>query len=173
MNTPSSSKSQSQIGSVIVSAFFVLAGIITLYDTTGYSDRDSQVFPRAVAIILIITAAIALVREFLKPTDEGGFGSGIWWRRCLLIITMLLACFAMPMVGFLPAGAIAFAGGLIAAMHDNWTKSNLVVFFRSEVGIVRRVARSLITQQAVLPIGFHRHRHVAAVVGEIRAGNQR
>ncbi|MEM8540446.1 MAG: tripartite tricarboxylate transporter TctB family protein [Pseudomonadota bacterium] len=136
MTTSSKTKSQSQIGSAIVSAFFVLAGVITLYDTTGYSDRDSQVFPRAVAIILIVTATIALVRTFLKPTDEDGFGSGVWWRRCLLIITMLLACFAMPFVGFLPAGAIAFAGGLIAAMHDRWTKTNLLLYWGAGAAIM-------------------------------------
>ncbi len=136
MNTSSAPKPQGHIGSLLVSAFFVLAGVITLYDTTGYSDRDSQIFPQAVAIILIITAAIALVAQFLKPTAEEGFGSGIWWRRCLLIFTMLLACFAMPFVGFLPAGAIAFGGGLIAAMHDRWTKSNLLLYWGSGIAIM-------------------------------------
>ncbi len=131
MTVSSTPKSQGHIGSLLVSAFFVLAGVVTLYDTTGYSDRDSQVFPQTVAVILNVTAAIAFITQFLKPTDEGGFGSGIWWRRCLLIITMFLTCFAMPIVGFLPAGAIAFAGGLIAAMHDKWTTSNLLLYWGS------------------------------------------
>ena len=128
MPTPVS-KSEGQIGSLITSAFFMLAGVVTLYDTTGYSDRDSQVFPQTVAILLIITAGIAFITRFLKPSNEGGFGTGIWWRRCLLIITMLLSCFAMPYVGFLPAGVIAFAGGLIAAMHDDWTKTTVLLYW--------------------------------------------
>ncbi|MEP1535533.1 MAG: tripartite tricarboxylate transporter TctB family protein [Paracoccaceae bacterium] len=128
MNTPVS-KSQGQIGSLLTSAFFVLAGVVTLYDTTGYTDRDSQVFPITVAILLIITAGISFITRFLKPSDEGGFGTGVWWRRVLLIVTMLLACFAMPYVGFLPAGAIAFAGGLIAAMHDDWSKSTILLYW--------------------------------------------
>ena len=123
------SKSQGQIGSLLTSAFFVLAGVVTLYDTTRYSDRDSQVFPVTVAIVLIITASISLITRFLKPSDEGAFRSGVWWRRCLLIATMLAACFAMPLVGFLPAGAIAFAGGLIAAMHDDWSKSTAILYW--------------------------------------------
>ena len=131
MTVSSASKSQGQIGSLLVSAFFVLAGLVTLYDTTGYSDRDSQVFPQTVAIILIVTAAISFVLQFLKPSDEDGFGTGVWWRRCLLIVTMFLTCFAMPAIGFLPAGAIAFAGGLIAAMHDRWTPSNLLLYWGS------------------------------------------
>ena len=128
MNTPVS-KSQGQIGSLLTSAFFVVAGVVTLYDTTGYTDRDSQVFPRTVAILLIITAGISFISRFLHPSDEGGFGTGIWWRRCLLIVTMLLACLVMPYVGFLPAGVIAFAGGLIAAMHDEWSKSTVLLYW--------------------------------------------
>ena len=47
--------SEGQIGSLAVSALMVLAGVVTLWDTQGYADRDSQVFPRTVAILLIIT----------------------------------------------------------------------------------------------------------------------
>lgn len=128
MSSPEA-RSQGQIGSLLTSAFFVFAGVVTLYDTTGYSDRDSQVFPQTVAIILIVTAGISFIHRFLKPSGEDGFGTGVWWRRCLLIVTMLAACFAMPYVGFLPAGAIAFAGGLIAAMHDAWSKSTAVLYW--------------------------------------------
>ena len=49
----------------------------------------------------------------------------------MLIATMLLACVAMPIVGFLPAGVIAFAGGLIAAMHDCWSISNVLIYWSS------------------------------------------
>lgn len=108
-------------GSLIVSALFVIAGVVTLYDTTGYSDVDSMVFPRAVAIMLVICASIAFITTIMKSLTEEGFGQGIWWRRGLLVVTMLLACVVMPRMGFLAGGAIAFAGGLIAAMHDRWT----------------------------------------------------
>tara|TARA_R110002094_G_scaffold198306_1_gene170599 strand:- start:75 stop:476 length:402 start_codon:yes stop_codon:yes gene_type:complete len=107
---------------------FVFVGVVTLYDTIGYSDRDSQVFPRAVAIILIITAAISFIVRFLQPTDDGGFGRGVWWRRVFLIIAMFLAWFVMPLVGFLAAGTIAFAGGLIAAMHDQWSARTILLY---------------------------------------------
>ena len=35
----------------------------------------------------------------------------------------------MPSVGLLPAGAIAFAGGLSAAMHDDWTVSTALIYW--------------------------------------------
>lgn len=123
------STSQGQRGSLLASAFFVFAGAVTLYDTTGYSDRDSQVFPQTVAILLILTAGISFVHRFLRPSDEGGFGTGDWWRRCLLIAAMLGACFVMPYVGFLPGGAIAFAGGLLAAMHDAWRPATAFLYW--------------------------------------------
>lgn len=132
------SKPRGHVGSLIVSALFVVAALVTLYDTTTYSDRDSQVFPQAVAIILLITAGLSLIRQFLRPSEVDGFGSGIWWRRCLLILTMFLTCIAMPVIGFLPAAAIAFAGGLVAAMHDRWTRTNVLLY--SGAGILVMVA---------------------------------
>jgi putative tricarboxylic transport membrane protein len=129
---------QGRLGSLIVTAFFFIAGIVTLYDTTSYSDTDSQVFPQTVAIGLILFTSISLITQFLKPSESEGFGSGIWWRRALLIVTMLLACAIMPYGGFLPAGAIAFAGGLIAAMHDHWSFRTVLVYWGS--GIVVMVA---------------------------------
>lgn len=129
MSQSSASKSQGHIGSLVVSALFVAIGFITLYDTTNYTDRDSQVFPQTVAIILIITAAISFVTRFLKPVAEEGFGRGIWWRRVLLVVAMFLTCFAMPIVGFLAAGTIVFAGGLIAAMHESWTAKTAILYW--------------------------------------------
>ncbi len=129
MNTSHISKSQGHIGSLIVSALFVIVGFVTLYDTTSYTDKDSQVFPQTVAVVLIVTAAISFITRFLKPSDEGGFGRGIWWRRLLLVGTMFLTCFVMPLIGFLPAGIIAFAGGLIAAMHDRWSTKTAVLYW--------------------------------------------
>ena len=53
--------SQGSVGSFIVSALFIIAGIVTLYDTMSYSDIDSKVFPRAAAIVLILCASISLI----------------------------------------------------------------------------------------------------------------
>ena len=123
--------SQVSIGSFTISAFFIIAGIVTLYDTMSYSDIDSKVFPRASAIVLIICASASLIYGFIKPSAEEGFGHGSWWRRALLVITMLISCLAMPYMGFLAASAIAFIGGLIAAMHDQWTKKKLFMYWGS------------------------------------------
>lgn len=131
MNDTSEARSQGQVGSLIVSALLVLIGLVTLYDTTSYMDRDSQVFPRTVAIILIITASISFITRFLRPADRGGIEEGSWWRRILLVVAMFLTAFLIPVIGFLPAGAIAFGGGLIAAMHDKWTPRTVLLYWGS------------------------------------------
>jgi hypothetical protein len=71
-------RSEGQMGSLIISTLFVVVGFVTLYDSFSYKDRDSRVFPQTVSIILIVTAAISFVARFLKP--DGGFGRGVWWR---------------------------------------------------------------------------------------------
>ena len=117
-----------KIGSLITSAFFVLAGIITLWDTQSYTDADSQVFPQAVATVLIICATLSLIMTLLRGGDGEGFGDGIWWRRGLLVASLLIACFLMPYIGFLASGMVAFAGGMLAAMHEQWTPKTAVIY---------------------------------------------
>lgn len=120
--------SQSKTGSLLISAFFVFAGIVTLWDAQSYTDIDSQVFPQTVAIVLIICASISFVTAFIQGDESEGFGTGTWWRRVLLIVSMLIACTAMPYIGFLLAGIVSFIGGLIAAMHDKWTIKSALIY---------------------------------------------
>ena len=121
-------RTEGKTGSLFVSAFFVAAGLVTLWDTQSYSDSDSQVFPQAVAIALVLCAALTFVTTLMRGGDGGGFGDGIWWRRGLLIASLLGACLLMPAIGFLPSGVIAFAGGLAAAMHDDWTVRKFALY---------------------------------------------
>ena len=127
---------QENIGSLIIATVFIFIAIITLYDTTHYSDIDSKVFPRACAIVLLIFSVITVICELIKPSKVDGFGSGYWWRRVFLVTTMLMACLAMPYITFIPAGGIAFIGGLVAAMHDRWSARTLLLYWGSGAVII-------------------------------------
>lgn len=129
MNDTPNAGSLSQLGSLIVSGLFVIVGAITLYDTLSYTDRDSQVFPQTVAVLLIICASVSFVSRFINPSNEGGFSKGSWLRRILLIATMFITCLLMPKIGFLPAAGVAFIGGLLAAMHDRWKISTVILYW--------------------------------------------
>ena len=85
---------------------------------------------------MIVFASMTLVMTFLRGGDGGGFGEGIWWRRGLLIISLFAACFLMPIVGFLVAGTVAFAGGMIASMHDNWTPKTAILYSLSGLAVM-------------------------------------
>jgi hypothetical protein len=135
IETPSRS-GRKDIGTLIVACLFIGLGLITLYDVTTYSDRDSVVFPTFVAYALIFCSVLVIISSWLRPSQDNGFGSGDWWRRLLLVATMLGACLVMPFTGFLPATAIAFAGGLIAARHEGWDTRSAVVFAASGVFIM-------------------------------------
>ena len=120
--------STGRTGTLLTACLFVAIGVITLYDTTTYSDLDSKVFPRAAAIVLILSSFIIIVTNVLRPMSETGFGQGAWWRRILLIVCLLLAGLVMPLTGFLPAASIAFIGGMVAAMHEQWTVRTIVQY---------------------------------------------
>jgi|TARA_B110000908_G_scaffold162745_1_gene208556 hypothetical protein len=130
-NIDKKSVTGSSVGSLIVSIFFILAGFLTLYDTRSYTDADSSVFPQAAAILLIICASVSTLQNLIRPMADEGFGRGSWWRRLLLVSTMLLTCFVMPYIGFLLAAVISFVGGMVAAMHDRWSLKALIVYLGS------------------------------------------
>lgn len=128
--------STGRIGTLVIAGLFVAIGVITLYDTTTYSDLDAKVFPRAAAIVLIISSFIIIVANVLRPTNEPGFGHGAWWRRILLVVCLLLAGFIMPLTGFLPAASFAFFGAMVAAMHERWTVPTIVRYTGSGLVIM-------------------------------------
>ncbi|MGH1542834.1 MAG: tripartite tricarboxylate transporter TctB family protein [Arenicella sp.] len=128
MNT-SQATIKDSIGTLLISSFFVFVAVMTLYDTTTYSDIDSKVFPRSSAIGLLVLSLLTIIWTLVKPVSDEGFGQGSWWRRIVLVLTMLIACVLMPQISFLPAGALAFAGGLVAAMHDQWSRKTLLVYW--------------------------------------------
>ncbi len=136
MNEQIHNTNQKDIGSLIVASFFIFVAVMTFYDTTQYSDLDSKVFPRACATVLLIFSVLTIVWEFMKPSRSEGFGNGYWWRRIVLVLAMLIACMAMPYITFLPAGMIAFAGGLVAAMHDRWSRRTLLLYWGSGLVII-------------------------------------
>lgn len=123
-------------GTVIIALMLIGVGVVTLFDTAGYTDIDSVVFPRAAAIMLIVTSSLVALVALLRGDDSPGFGAGLWWRRLLLVGAMLVAVLLMPWVSFLPAAALAFAGALLAAMHERWQWRRALLYGVSAVVIL-------------------------------------
>ena len=115
-------------GALVISLIFIAVGLITLYDTMHYADVDSKIFPRAAAIMLILAAGASRIISITRPAIADGFGKGSWWRRILLVGSMLAAALAMPWIGFLPAAVLISAGGLVSGMHDPWNGRILFLY---------------------------------------------
>ena len=115
-------------GGMAAAVVFILLGAIALYDTAGYADIDSAVFPRTVAIGLVLSSigylVYALVRGPRTLREKGGSTP----RRVALVAAMLLSVIAMPWIGFLAAGVIAFLCLIVVAMHYPWTKQKMLLY---------------------------------------------
>ena len=119
---------RSNAGSLVIATMLIVVGVVVLIDTAGYADMDSKIFPRAAAVMLILSAAASAALTLTRPVRVEGWGAGDWWRRGLLVGSMLAAALLMPAIGFLTASVIVFAGGLVAGMHGRWGRREAVLY---------------------------------------------
>ncbi len=121
---------------MVVCSLFILLGGAALWDTTRMLDRDSYVYPRAVAVLMIVFCLMYIGRQLLLPPKEltesleaqTAQRGGSTPRRVGLVVTLFACALAMPYVGFLIAGSAAFAVMLLIAMYDPWTRFRIVVY---------------------------------------------
>ncbi len=124
------------ISTPIMAAIFIGIAVIVFWDTTSYTDADSYVFPRAIALVMACLAVLLIIRWFLVPSPEEVSFEGANLRRLGLVLVMLGATIAMPWIGFLLSGLIAFGAILVLAMYDPWTPMRLIVYPLSGAGVV-------------------------------------
>ncbi len=58
------------VGGLIMSCLFIVISVVALWDTTHMLDSDSYVFPRVIAIVMIILNLLLIGRNLLHFTDE-------------------------------------------------------------------------------------------------------
>lgn len=94
-----------------------LAGL-AVWDANSYTDRDSVVFPVAVAAALAVFSAAAAARAAagFTPAPENNAG-GVVWRRAAVAGGMLAAALLAPFAGFFIASLLAVFVLFAAAMH--------------------------------------------------------
>ncbi|MGX1096175.1 tripartite tricarboxylate transporter TctB family protein [Amorphus sp. MBR-141] len=134
MQTDAPQTNARDIGGMAAAAVFIVVGAIALYDTTTYADIDSAVFPRAVSIGLVLSSLGYLIYALLPGPRTLREKGGSTPRRVALVAVMLLSVIAMPWIGFLASGIIAFLCLIVVAMHDPWTPRNMLLY--PVIGIV-------------------------------------
>lgn len=129
---------EGDLGGMICAVAFIVVGIFALYDTTTMADRDSYVFPRTIAIAMIVFSIMLIAWTLIRP----GFSAvaaqqpGSIARRVGLVAAMLAGTAMMPYLGMLLSSIIAFGALMAVAMYDPWTRMRLIVFPIVGVAIV-------------------------------------
>ena len=116
---------------MVTAAVFILVAVIALWDTTNMVDADSFVFPRAVAIAMIIFCMLLIAWDLIRPASGNGEASvagASTVRRVSLVLAMLVSTALMPWLGFLISGFAAFISIMVIAMYDQWTPFRKLVY---------------------------------------------
>lgn len=118
-------------GGMVVAAVFILVSVVALWDTTNMVDADSYVFPRTIAIAMIIFSILLIVWNLIRPEPGNGEAptpGASTVRRVGLVAAMLLSTALMPWLGFLVSGFAAFISIMVIAMYDPWTRFRKLVY---------------------------------------------
>ncbi len=118
------------VGGLIMSSLFIVIALVALWDTTHMLDSDSYVFPRVIAIAMIILNIILIGRNLLHLTDENEEpkAGASTFRRVALIVGMLVSCIMMPFLGFMVSGVLTFLFLMLVSMFDQWTAKTRIIY---------------------------------------------
>jgi len=118
------------MATVVVACLFIILSIISLWDTTTMLDSDSYVFPRAIAIAMILLSLILIVWNLVRPVAETKETvkdlSTI--RRISLVTVMLFSSLLMPWLGFLISGFATFSLLMLVSMFDEWSLKKKLIY---------------------------------------------
>lgn len=126
------------VGGMVTAVLFIVVAVASLWDTTHMADADSYVFPRAIALAMIVFSIALIVWGLVRPSSGNGekVEGASTPRRIGLVAAMLVGTAMMPYVGFLVSGLIAFAAIMLLAMYDPWTRFRSAVYPLVGAGIV-------------------------------------
>jgi uncharacterized membrane protein len=156
MTTPRS-QSARDVGGMITACVFIVLACIALWDTTTMMDSDSYVFPRAIAIALIVFSLLLILYNLIRPGERAPVTAGgeSTPRRVMLVAVMLLSCFAMPWLGFLLCGMVSFGLLMMVSMYEPWTTKRRLIYPVVAVAVVAGFYTLFSTFLMVpLPVGF-------------------
>ncbi len=114
---------------IVVPAILILVAAAALYDTTGMVDPDSYIFPRMVAIALIVLAGVQIAATLIGDTTSPRVPiRGSSPRRIGFVVAMLAAVALIPILGFLVAALLAYGATMAIAMHESWSGRARIVY---------------------------------------------
>ncbi|MGU9951162.1 MAG: tripartite tricarboxylate transporter permease [Gammaproteobacteria bacterium WSBS_2016_MAG_OTU1] len=101
--------------------FFLIISGIVFFDTAGYVDSDSYVFPDTVAMAMTFFSLLLLLRAWRLVSPPMQPIEGSMLRRLGAVAAMLSAAVAMFWVGFLVSAAVAMFSLTLLSNFEKWT----------------------------------------------------
>ena len=118
---------QRDIPGIAGSAVFIVVGILAIWHSSEFSPLGS-VFPRTMAAVMIVCAAVYIAMALLRPQAPAAAPAGSALRRSALIAVLLAWSFLFEHIGFLVTSVIAYATILVIANYDRWTPRMAVAY---------------------------------------------
>lgn len=107
-------------GGLAVALACIALGAWVLYEANGYT-RFAAVFPRTVAIVMMLAATGWIVMVAIGKGRSSGTIGGSLWRPFALIGVGAGWALLIPKLGFLGAGVVGFIGAMLVAKFHSWT----------------------------------------------------
>ncbi|MGP1678792.1 MAG: tripartite tricarboxylate transporter TctB family protein [Burkholderiales bacterium] len=109
------------------SAVFIIVGILAFWGARDFSPLGT-VFPRTMAVAMIVFAAAYIAMALLRPTAPAAMPVGSPWRRGAVMVVLIAWSFLLGHVGFLTTSVVAYTALLIIANYDRWTPRMAVIY---------------------------------------------
>jgi len=109
------------------SVVFIIVGILAFWGARDFSPLGS-VFPRTMAVAMIVFAAAYIAMALLRPTAPAAMPVGSPWRRGAAMAVLLAWAFLLGHIGFLATSVIAYTALLVIANYDRWTPRMAVIY---------------------------------------------
>ena len=98
----------------------IIGGALAYYYAGDFTSMGS-VFPRTIAVVMIVTAAAYIAVAWLHPAVQATQPAGSVWRRFALVAVMAAWSLLLEKVGFLTTSLVCFVAIMVIANYDRWT----------------------------------------------------
>ena len=109
------------------SVVFIIVGILAFWGARDFTPLGS-VFPRTMAVAMIVFSAAYIAMALLRPTAPLAQPSGSHWRRGAVMVVLVAWAFLLGHVGFLATSITAYTALLVIANYDRWTPRTAVSY---------------------------------------------
>lgn len=121
--------------SIAGAAVFIAVGALAVYHSSEFSTLG-QVFPRTIAVLMIVLSAVYIAMALLRPRAPAAPGRGSHVRRLLLAVTLVAWALLLNPVGFLTTSVACYAAILVITNYDRWTPRRTLLYAASGMAVV-------------------------------------